>query len=528
MIWLIAAGVAAFLLWYSFIWPLNRFTRMGVKQTKPWPVFGDQWTSLFKVKSVSEHVSWIYDMHPDTRYTGLYQFATPSLMLRDPELIKQITVKDFDHFTDHRKFVEPESDPIRSGNLFALKGTKWREMRATLSGSFTSSKMKHMFDVINETAENFSKHFARKNDKSIEIELKDVFTKYANDIIATSAFGIQVNSLADPKNTFYNMGETITDFSGFLNKLRFITLATLPTLAKYLRLTLFPRNPVRYFRDIIHDTIKVRIQKSIVRKDMLNLLLDTRKGITNEEEGVIETGFATVKEFSSTNKPKAKEFKYLSDDDITSQALIFFFAGFDTVSTSLCFATYEIAINPDIQDRLREEIIETDKANNGKLTYDALLKMKYMDMVFSEALRKWPPVPSMDRECTKSYTIQPVRPDEKPVHLKPGDVLMLPMMGLHRDPRYYANPEKFDPERFSDENKDNIIPYTYIPFGSGPRNCIGSRFAILEAKAVLYHLLLNFKIEPTERLSVPLKLCRKTFKNTAEGGYWLRLRKIEN
>ncbi|KAH0999846.1 hypothetical protein HUJ04_005336 [Dendroctonus ponderosae] len=154
--------------------------------------------------------------------------------------------------------------------------------------------------------------------------------------------------------------------------------------------------------------------------------------------------------------------------------------------------------------------------------------MKYMDMVFSEALRKWPPVPGMDRECTKSYTIQPVRPDEKPVHLKPGDVLMLPMMGLHRDPRYYENPEKFDPERFSDENKDKIRPYTYIPFGSGPRNCIGSRFAILEAKAVLYHLLLNFKIEPTKRLSVPLKLCKKTFKNTADGGFWLGLRKIQN
>ncbi|ERL91728.1 cytochrome P450 9e2 [Dendroctonus ponderosae] len=527
MIWLIAAGVVAFFLWYSFIWPLNHFTRLGVKQTKPWPLFGDSWPSIFKVKSVSEHISWIYNMHPDTRYTGFFQFATPSIMLRDPQLIKQITVKDFDHFTDHRKIVEPESDPIWSGNLFALRGAKWREMRATLSGSFTSSKMKHMFDVINETAENFSKHFASKNEKFFELEFKDVFTKYTNDIIATSAFGIQVNSLADPKNTFYTMGETITDLSGFLNTLRFITLTSMPTLAKYLRLTLFPRNPVCYFRVIIHDTIKVRIQKSIVRKDMLNLLLDTRKGITNEEEGVVETGFATVKEFSSTNKPKAKEFKYLSDDDITSQALIFFFAGFDTVSTALCFVTSEIAINPDIQERLREEIIETQQANNGKLSYDALLKMKYMDMVFSEGLRKWPPAPSIDRACTKSYTIQPVRPDEKPVHLKPGDVLMLPIMGLHRDPRYYENPETFDPERFSHENKDKIRPYTYIPFGSGPRNCIGSRFAILEAKAVLYHLLLNFKIEPTKRLSVPLKLSKKTFRNTVEGGFWLRLRKIQ-
>lgn len=67
MIWLLAAGVLAFLFWYSFIWPLNHFTRMGVKQTKPWPLLGDQWSFVFKLKSVTEFVSSIYNMHPDTR-----------------------------------------------------------------------------------------------------------------------------------------------------------------------------------------------------------------------------------------------------------------------------------------------------------------------------------------------------------------------------------------------------------------------------------------------------------------------------
>lgn len=75
--------------------------------------------------------------------------------------------------------------------------------------------------------------------------------------------------------------------------------------------------------------------------------------------------------------------KQLTNDDITSQALIFFLAGFDTISTGLSFGLYEIAVNPDVQNRLRKEIQEAHKANNGKLSYDSLLKLKYLDNVFS-------------------------------------------------------------------------------------------------------------------------------------------------
>jgi len=154
--------------------------------------------------------------------------------------------------------------------------------------------------------------------------------------------------------------------------------------------------------------------------------------------------------------------------------------------------------------------------------------MKYLDMVVCEILRKWPPAVVVDRVCTKPYIIEPVTPDEKSIHLNVGDVLALPIQGIHRDPNFYPNPEKFDPERFSDENKDSIRPYTYIPFGAGPRNCIGSRFALLEAKALLYNLLLNFEIVPTKQTKIPLVLNKKTFNHTAEGGFWLGFKRVEN
>ncbi|KAL1509787.1 hypothetical protein ABEB36_004470 [Hypothenemus hampei] len=476
--------------------------------------------------SSSDFVKHAYDSFGKSRYGGIYFFNRPTLILKAPELIKQLTIKDFDHFTDHNIVVTAEIEPVWSNNLFALTGQKWREMRATLSGSFTSSKMKHMFEVINETAQNFSTHFIKKEETIIELDMKDTFTRFTNDVIATSAFGLKVDSLEEPNNTFYVMGKAITNNPSFFVTLKFLILMMFPKIFKHLQMTIFDKDITTFFRNTIAETINVREEKNIVRKDMINLLLEARKGKKIEEGNAIETGYATVQEDSYFDKVKFKQARDLSNDDITAQALIFFVAGFETVSTALCYGAHELAMNKDVQDKLREEIRETDKLNNGKLTYDALLKMKYMDMVFSEILRKWPPVFSIDRVCTKPYTIEPKYPDEKPVHLKVGDMLWLPMFALHRDPKYFPNPEAFNPERFSEENRDQISPYSYIPFGIGPRNCIGSRFAILESKALIYNLLLNFEIVPNKKTANPLKHIRGLFQNAVEGGFWLSLKRI--
>lgn len=93
---------------------------------------------------------------------------------------------------------------------------------------------------------------------------------------------------------------------------------------------------------------------------------------------------ATIVSYS--DKTKFRKLKHLTDDDIASQALVFFLAGFDTISTALCFGSYELAINPEVQSKLRDEILRTRSANNGQLTYESLLGMKYMDKVFSGKL----------------------------------------------------------------------------------------------------------------------------------------------
>lgn len=90
-----------------------------------------------------------------------------------------------------------------------------------------------------------------------------------------------------------------------------------------------------------------------------------------------------------------------------------------------------------------------------------------------ETLRKWPPINLSDRRSVRTFTIEPERSWEKPVYLPEGSTIHIPIYSIQRDPKYFPNPDKFDPERFSDENKDKVKPYTFLAFGSGPRNCIG-------------------------------------------------------
>lgn len=147
---------------------------------------------------------------------------------------------------------------------------------------------------------------------------------------------------------------------------------------------------------------------------------------------------------------------------------------------------------------------------------------------FLETLRKWPNAATLERECNKSYTIEPVSPKEKPLHIKKGDNIWIPVYGIHYDPKYYPTPEKFDPERFNDDNKHKINPYTYLSFGVGPRSCIASRFALLEWKTLFYNLVMHFEIVPIKKTQIPLKLSKAAFTVKAEDGQWLGLKPIRS
>lgn len=202
--------------------------------------------------------------------------------------------------------------------------------------------------------------------------------------------------------------------------------------------------------------------------------------------------------------------------------MVFFTAGFSTLAVSLCFLCYELALNPDIQDKLYEEIAAVEETLNGKkVDYETLQKMKYLDMIVSEEQRKWPVAVFIDRVATKQHVLEDH--DGSKVILQPGESIWIPVFAIHRDPKYYPDPEKFDPERFSAENKGQINLSTYLPFGSGPRACVASRFALMHLKATLFALVSAFRLECNQNTQIPLKL-KKVTGLDAEKGFFLQFK----
>ncbi|KAL2736912.1 cytochrome P450 6B5-like [Vespula squamosa] len=162
-------------------------------------------------------------------------------------------------------------------------------------------------------------------------------------------------------------------------------------------------------------------------------------------------------------------FSELDENSIAAQAFVFFAAGYETSSNTIAFCLHELALNEEIQEKTRRDINDSITKRDGKLTYDAVQDMKYLDLVILETLRKYPPAPLLSRRCEYKYQI----PGSK-VELPAGMRVVIPIYGLHHDPDHYPDPETFNPDRFMDENKRTRHPYTYLPFGEGPRACIGT------------------------------------------------------
>uniref|UniRef100_A0A1B6ED32 Cytochrome P450 n=1 Tax=Clastoptera arizonana TaxID=38151 RepID=A0A1B6ED32_9HEMI len=219
---------------------------------------------------------------------------------------------------------------------------------------------------------------------------------------------------------------------------------------------------------------------------------------------------------SNANK---KDNMILDDKHIASNLYMFFIAGFETVSNTLSNILVELAANIKVQERLREEVTRED----GKLTYDVINNMAYMKKVVSETLRKYPPVINVARECTKVYHIP-----GSDVTLEKGTMVTIPVYAIQNDPQYFDNPQEFNPERFSDENKQNIRKGTYLPFGNGPRNCIGMRFALLELHLATASLVSRYKFTLSPKMKYPMEFDKSSIFLKAKGGVWLRMERLKD
>ncbi|XP_021957657.1 cytochrome P450 9e2 [Folsomia candida] len=478
---------------------------------------------LWKKNSMFDVVQSNYDKMTKVgaKVGGNTEMRKKNYMVTDLDILKHVFVKDFDHFVNRRGFSMPESDLLVKKMLIFLNDDKWKGLRSKLSPTFTTGKIKRLFSLFNDSSKKLVKYVDERMEESAdgEIDLGDGYSKFTMDTIASAVCGMNSQAFDQTEPSIFElMGKKMQVSFSPKSIINFMIMFNFPKFASWMGMSMFGAEMYQFFAGAIKSSVKERTKTGQKGNDFIQLMLEVREDKLKTDESELDT-FEKDAIIKSEVKGQASTAELLDDDGIVSNCVLFILAGFDTTQSLLLFCAYVLAIYPDIQDKLRKEIETALEENDGDFTYESIHKMTYLDMVINETLRFYPPAPFTDRGCTQDYLLPGTD-----ITVKKGEAIMVPIIGIHHDERYYPEPEKFDPERFSQENKEKINTYAFLPFGQGPRNCIGMRFALTEVKLAIAQLVHNFDIEPSKRTLIPMK-----YDNAGslkpKGGMWLALKR---
>nr|QZP43573.1 cytochrome P450 monooxygenase CYP354A29 [Ephestia elutella] len=479
------------------------FEKKGVKYMKPTIFVGNMGKRIASKVSFHSFQLEIYNYFKGNPFGGFFEGRRPILYLMDPELIKAVTIRDFDYFVD-RNTMRIKEPRYVSQSLLNLKGSEWKAVRSTLTPAFSSARLKNMLPLIEHCSHQLVEFLKQYNGK--DVEMKDTLGHFTLEVIGACAFGIKCDALTDENARFVKVAEKFNYMSKSKRILLLLVLMIMPKMMRFLNMSFLNIESTTELMAILQKAKAERRSTGIKKNDFLQLLIDAA-----ETERQDDT--------ATTDSEKSKAKACLDDDTIDAQTLLFLIAGYETSSTLLSFAIHVLATNPELQDKLRTHI--QDSTDGKEISYDLLSQLSYLEGFLFETLRVYPPVSRVDRICVKPYTLPGTS-----VQVDVGDAVAIPIYGVHMDPDYYPEPEQFRPERFIGDAKKERPSHLFLAFGAGPRNCIGLRFAMFSAKLAMVTLLKNFKFTVCSKTNDPVKIDKRAFLLKADGGLWVRLEKI--
>ncbi|XP_032378719.1 thromboxane-A synthase [Etheostoma spectabile] len=493
------------LYWYS-IYPFSVLSRCGIAHPKPIPFLGN--LLMFRqgfLKPLNELIK------THGRVCGYYLGRRPVVVIADPDMLRQVMVRDFSSFPN-RMTIRFASKPM-TDCLLMLRNERWKRVRSILTPSFSSAKMKEMVPLINTATDALMSNLNVSAESGQAFDIHRCFGCFTMDVIASVAFATQVDSQNNQDDPFVQHAQMFFSFS-FFRPIMLFFLAFPFIMAPLARLIPNKRRDQmnQFFIQCIQRIIKQREEQPPEqrRRDFLQLMLDAR----SSKECVSLEDFDTAKldprnQIQAASDPddhphpeeppsRRPQKKMMTEDEVVGQAFVFLLAGYETSSSTLAFTCYLLAIHPECQRKVQEEVDDFFTRHESP-DYTNVQELKYLDMVISEALRLYPPGFRFARDIDQDCVLNGQR-------LPKGATLEIPAGFLHYDPEHWPEPESFIPERFTPEAKANRHPFVYLPFGAGPRNCVGMRLAQLEIKMALVRLFRRFSIVACSETKVPLEL----------------------
>lgn len=427
------------------------WTKRNVKHDPPLPLFGNHLRNQLLIKSVAEIATEFYNKYPNENVVGYYKGTQPVLYIRDLDLVKQVITTDFAAFYPRGLGRSEKLEPIFA-NLFHAEGDLWRLLRQRLTGAFTTAKLKAMFPLVVRCAERLQDLLGEGGD----FDARDVMARFTTEFIGACGFGIEMNTINNERSQFRELGKRI--FTRSIKTLILLPIVEIfPELRDKFRLddTTLESN----ITEIVEGIRKQRNYKPIGRNDFIDLLLEL------EAKGKIQT--ESIEKKNPDGTPVMVEME-MDLPCMVAQVFVFFAAGFETSSSATSFTLHQLAYNPDVQRRVQQNIDEVMGKHNNKLSYAAISEMILLDMAFKEGMRMFPSLATLHRICMRKYTLPGTD-----ITIDPGVNIIVPVQGIHMDEKYYDNPQEFRPERFTPEEVQKRHHYAYLPFGEGPRMCIG-------------------------------------------------------
>ncbi|XP_065297862.1 cytochrome P450 3A6-like [Dermacentor albipictus] len=411
------------------------------------------------------------------------------MVVKDLDMINEIFIKEANKFSGRgRMFHMYEQDPLFAKYLIFSKGSVWKRSRNCMSQFFTSSKLRAVMPSLLHAQKQFVDVLGEHADRDADVDINSLCERFTFDVIGKAAYGIDTGVQRNPDHPlfksalpvvanltsgfFYHLGQNLYHWEWLL-KLAFKVIGAISS------------NPLAEMTKKATEVIRYRRKNPQVRvPDMAQILLD---GLVEEE--VSEAGKYDVS--VDNTAPLPQETLNL----LSSNCMAIFIAGYDTTRMALTFWFYLMGRYPEVQEKMRQEVLDAFDTEGDHLSLRTLTTLPYSNQLCSSRSSK-PCCHDAVIQAVFGFTTRCADEDYRcgKYVIRKGTSVLVPTYQLHHDPQYWKEPEKFDPERFSPENKSSINPTAYQPFGLGPRICIGQRLALVELVSAAAQTLRHYRI----------------------------------
>jgi cytochrome P450 len=361
-----------------------------------------------------------------------------------PELLHEMLVEKADKFK--KGVILQRVRPLVGNGLLTSDGSFWKRQRKLAQPAFHAKRIQNYAEAMVELTQKMLTEWQPGSIRNIDHDMM----KLALTIVSRTLFGADLDA-----ETSSGVKDAMTKaLSAINNQINTATPAPawLPTPNK---LTL--NHAIDELDQLLERTIGERRQSKEDKGDLLSMLM-----LATDDDG-----------------------NSMSDQQLRDEAMTIFLAGHETTANALTWTFYLLSQHPDVEAKVHAEL---DRVLGGRApTLADLPQLTYLEQVLKESMRLYPPASGLSREPIEDVTLGEY-------HLPKGAFVIASMYSLHRNPRYFPEPEQFDPERFSPENEAKLPKYAYLPFGGGPRVCIGNMFAEMEARLVLATILNRYRL----------------------------------